>query len=40
MARPFENTPLFRDDATFFMVEPAAREMSFAGETLLVPTAD
>lgn len=34
---PFENTPLFRDDATFFMVQPAAREMSFEGDTVLVP---
>ena len=34
----FENTPLFRDDATFFMVEPAKREMSFDGRTVLVPT--
>jgi hypothetical protein len=35
---PFENTPLFRDDATFFMVQPAKREMSFEGNTVLVPT--
>jgi hypothetical protein len=34
---PFENTPLFRDDATFFMVQPATREMSFEGGTVLVP---
>lgn len=34
---PLENTALFRDDATFFMVQPAAREMSFEGDTVLVP---
>lgn len=34
---PVENTPLFRDDATFFMVPPATREMSFVGDTVLVP---
>lgn len=33
-----ENTPLFRDDATFFMVQPAKREMSFEGNTVSVPT--
>jgi Alpha-L-arabinofuranosidase B (ABFB) domain len=34
---PMENTALFRDDATFFMVNPATREMSFEGDTVLVP---
>lgn len=33
---PFENTPLYRDDATFFMVQPATREMSFKADTVLV----
>jgi Alpha-L-arabinofuranosidase B (ABFB) domain len=35
---PLETTPLFRDDATFFMVQPATREMSFEGDTVPVPT--
>jgi hypothetical protein len=34
---PVENSPLYRDDATFFMVQPAAREMSFEGDTVLIP---
>lgn len=34
---PSENTTLFRDDATFFMVQPARLEMSFEGDTVLVP---
>jgi hypothetical protein len=37
---PFENTPLFRDDATFFMVQPATRGMSLDGDTMLFPVAD
>jgi len=32
---PLENTALFRDDATFFMVQPATREMTFDGGTAL-----
>jgi len=35
---PFENTPLYRDDATFFMVQPATRELSFEGNTVLIPS--
>jgi hypothetical protein len=34
---PFEDTPPYRDDATFFMVSPATREVSFAGDTLMAP---
>jgi len=34
---PIENTALFRDDATFFMVQPATREMTFQGDTALDP---
>ena len=37
---PYENTPLFRDDATFFMVQPATRGMSLDGDTVLFPVAD
>jgi len=36
----YENTALFRDDATFFMVPPAMREMSFEGDTAIFPVAD
>ena len=37
---PFENTASFRDEATFFMVQPAARDMSFDGDTMFFPVAD
>jgi len=37
---PFENTPLFRDDATFFMVQPATRRMRLNGDISIFPVAD
>jgi len=37
---PFEDTALFRDDATFFMVQLATRGMSLEGDTVLFPVAD